>query len=140
MPLPDWPLRLQAEDLFRTREETWPPNITFKVMHRVIQRNQPVFMLGWIGSVVVLLVSGVMDFWWLEGVGRRLLLLATAVYLLGVQVPTAVLDVPLNNRLQTQELDTLSDSQLGEARDAFEGRWIRWNAIQTVMATSPQGC
>jgi uncharacterized membrane protein len=105
----------------------------------VIQRNQPVFMLGWIGSVVVLLVSGVMDFWWLEDVGRRLLLPATAVYLLGVQVPTAVVNVPLNNRLQAQDLDTLSDSQPGEARDAFEGRWIRWNAIRTVMAILASG-
>jgi uncharacterized membrane protein len=111
----------------------------FQAMDGVIQRNQPVFMLVWVGSVLVLLVTAVMGLWWLAGVERMLLLLAAAIYLFGVQVPTAVVNVPLNNRLQAQDLDGLSEAQLREARTAFEGRWIRWNAIRTVLAILTSG-
>jgi uncharacterized membrane protein len=111
----------------------------FQVMDRVIQRNQPLFMLVWVGSVLTLLTSAVLGLWWLEGVDRLLLLAAAAVYLVGVQLPTATVNVPLNNRLQAQDLEALSEAQLREARSAFEGRWIRWNSIRTVMAILTSG-
>ena len=34
----------------------------FQVMDRVIQDNQPVFMLVWVGSVVVLVLSALLGF------------------------------------------------------------------------------
>lgn len=107
----------------------------FKAMDRVIQRNQPLFMLVWVGSVVALLASAGFGLWRLAGVDRLLVLLATAIYLFGVQLPTAVVNVPLNNRLQAQDLDALSESQLRQARHDFAARWIRWNTIRTVVAT-----
>lgn len=111
----------------------------FQVMDGVIQRNQPLFMLVWVGSVVALLVTAVLGLWWLAGVERLLLLLAAAVYLFGVQLPTGVVNVPLNNRLQARDLDSLSEAQLREARADFEGRWMRWNTIRTVLAILASG-
>jgi uncharacterized membrane protein len=111
----------------------------FQVMDGVIQRNQPLFILVWVGSVLVLLIAAVLSFWWLAGVERLLLLLAAALYLFGVQVPTAVVNVPLNNRLQAQDLGALSEMQLREARTVFEGRWLRWNTIRTVLAILTSG-
>ena len=61
----------------------------FKAMDGVIQRNQPLFLMVWIGSVVVLLISFVLSFWYLEGIEHLLLIVAAAAYLLGVQLPTA---------------------------------------------------
>ena len=55
-------------------------------------------------------------------------------YLLGVQLPTATINVPLNNHLQTQDLDTMTELVLQEARMKFEPRWIRWNSIRTVFS------
>ena len=107
---------------------------SFKVMDRVIQDNQPVFMLVWVGSVVVLVVTAALGLWRLDGADRILLIVATVVYLVGVQLPTATINIPLNNHLQAQDLGSLSDASLHDERIAFEARWVRWNAIRTVFA------
>jgi uncharacterized membrane protein len=56
----------------------------FQVMDRVIQNNQPLFMLVWMGSVIVLLVAAALGFGQLDGTGRLLITVAALVYLLGV--------------------------------------------------------
>ena len=61
----------------------------FQVMDRVIQNNQPVFLLVWMGSVVALLASAALGFGQLDGTGRLLMIVAVLVFLLGVQLPTA---------------------------------------------------
>jgi uncharacterized membrane protein len=106
----------------------------FQVMDRVIQDNQPLFISVWVGSVVALLAAAVMGFGRLEGVERSLLLAATVLYLVGVQVPTARANIPLNNQVQAVNVETASTSDLAAARAAFEPRWNRWNEIRTVLA------
>jgi uncharacterized membrane protein len=107
----------------------------FKAMDLVIQRNQALFMIVWIGSVLALVVSALLSLWQLGGVDRLLTLLAALVYVLGVQLPTATINVPLNNRLQKQDLNAATDAVVHEARNDFEDRWIRWNVIRTAFAT-----
>ncbi|MEM6794819.1 MAG: anthrone oxygenase family protein [Acidobacteriota bacterium] len=107
----------------------------FQVIDRVIQNNQPLFMLVWVGSALTLGASAVLGFWRLEGLDLVLLMIAAAVYFAGVQAPTAAINIPLNNRLQTLELETMDDRALAEARAQFEPRWNRWNQIRTVLAT-----
>lgn len=106
----------------------------FKVMDRVIQNNQPVFILVWAGSVLVLIASAVLGFWRLEGTEFALVIAAATIYLLGVQLPTMAINVPLNNQLQLQDLGALAEPALKEARTQFEPRWIRWNSIRTVFS------
>ena len=108
---------------------------SFKAMDRVIQDNQPVFMVVWLGSALVLLASTVLGIWRLEGLDRLLLVVACAIYFFGVHVPTVMINIPLNNRLQSQDLDTLTDSALLATTEVFESRWMRWNTIRTVVAT-----
>ena len=107
----------------------------FQVMDRVIQNNQPIFVVVWAGSVAALLIAGLLGFGRLEGLERALLLGAVVVYLAGVQLPTLAVNVPLNNRLQALELESMDDVALAEARNAFEPRWNRWNRLRTVLAT-----
>ena len=107
---------------------------SFQVMDRVIQNNQPLFVLVWAGSAVTLLLSAAMGFGRLAGLDRALLLVAVVFYVIGVQLPTLTINVPLNNRLQTLDLEALSDGALAEARADFEPRWNRWNQIRTVLA------
>lgn len=109
---------------------------TFKAMDLVIQRNQPVFVLVWLGSVLMLLATVLLGSWQLEGMDRLLLIIAGVTYLVGVQVPTAAINVPLNNSLQKLELDALGDSAIHEARVRFEHRWTRWNLVRTILAVS----
>lgn len=108
----------------------------FKAMDRMIQDNQPIFMLVWVGSVVALAGSALLSLWWLDGTDRLLLMLASGIYLLGVQLPTATINIPLNNRLQKLNLETLPEPELSQTRDLFESRWVRWNSIRTVFAAS----
>ena len=108
---------------------------SFQVMDRVIQNSQPLFVLVWAGSAVTLIVSAVIGFGQLAGLDRALLLVAAVVYLVGVQLPTLTINVPLNNQLQTLDLAAMSDDALAEARANFEPRWNRWNQIRTVLAT-----
>jgi uncharacterized membrane protein len=107
----------------------------FQVMDRIIQNNQPIFMLVWVGSVVVLITSAVFGMVQLDGTGRLLIISATLVYLLGVQLPTVAINVPLNNKLQTLDVDAMNEPAQKTAHDDFEPRWNRWNAIRTVLAS-----
>ena len=107
----------------------------FQVMDRVIQNNQPFFVLVWAGSVLSLVLCAVTGFSRVAGLDRGLLLVAVVVYLAGVQLPTLTINVPLNNQLQTLDLETLSDDSLAAARGGFEPRWNRWNQIRTVLST-----
>ncbi len=106
----------------------------FQVMDRVIQNNQPIFMLVWIGSVVALVTSAVLGIWQLDGAGRLLMIFAALVYLLGVQLPTVTINVPLNNKLQTLDVDAMNETAQNEARKDFEPRWNLWNSIRTAFA------
>ncbi len=108
---------------------------SFKVIDRVIQNNQPIFVLVWLGSILGLVTAALVGIVQLDGVNRLLIGIAAAIYLLGVQLPTFTINVPLNNQLQLQQIDTMTDLALREARMNFEPCWIRWNAFRTVCAT-----
>jgi uncharacterized membrane protein len=107
---------------------------SFKAIDGVIQNNQPIFMLVWLGSALVLLVSTVLGIWRLEDLDRILLVAACVIYLFGVQLPTVAINIPLNNHLQSRDLDSLTEAELLATTERFESRWLRWNAIRTILA------
>ena len=107
----------------------------FQVMDRIIQNNQPIFLLVWLGSAVVLIVALALGFARLDGPGLILLTIATLFYLFGVQLPTVIVNVPLNNKLQTLDVEKTDDAGLRSARDEFEPRWNQWNSIRTVISS-----
>ena len=108
---------------------------SFQVIDGVIQAGQPVFGLVWMGSVVALLLSAVMGGLQLDGMERAFVIFSALVYVLGVQVPTFRINVPLNNSLQRLDVDAMDKDALASARRAFENRWVRWNSIRTVVAS-----
>lgn len=107
----------------------------FQVMDRVIQANQPLFVLVWVGSVLATIATAVLGVWDLGGVDRLLGITAGLVYLLGVQVPTVAVNLPLNNELQKLDAGTMNETARRRARDDFAPRWNRWNAIRTACAS-----
>lgn len=107
----------------------------FRVIDGVIQNNQPVFLVVWVGSVVAVVVSAVLGIGQLDGAGRLLMILAALIYLLGVQLPTAMINVPLNNKLQALDVDSMNEATQKAARKDFESRWNLWNFIRTVLAS-----
>jgi len=49
-------------------------------------------------------------------------------------LPTFTINVPLNNKLQSLNVDAMDVAAQEAAREAFEGRWNRWNAIRSVVS------
>lgn len=107
----------------------------FQVIDGVIQNNQPIFVLVWVGSVVVLIISAVLSIGQMDGIGQMLIILAALTYLLGVQLPTVIINIPLNNKLQTLDIDALNETAKKEAREDFESRWNRWNSIRAALSS-----
>ena len=107
----------------------------FQVMDGIIQNNQPIFVLVWVGSVVALVTSAVLGFGQLDGAGRLLIIFATLVYLLGVQLPTVTINIPLNNKLQTLDVEAMNETTQKAARKDFEPRWNLWNSIRAALAS-----
>jgi uncharacterized membrane protein len=108
---------------------------SFQVMDRVIQNNQPLFVVVWVGSVLALVTAAALGVWELRGADRLLLVIAALIYLLGVQLPTIAINIPLNNELQKLDVGTMDERIRKRARDDFEARWNRWNVIRAACAS-----
>ena len=108
----------------------------FQVTDGVIQNNQPLFMLTWVGSIIsvlsVIVISllslGLSEAWKLIVVGL--------IYLLGVQGVTISIHLPLNNRIQAIDINNMNNQSLNEERTKFEMRWNYFNKIRTFIAFS----
>jgi len=63
-----------------------------------------------------------------------LLSLAAGLYILGVQLPTIAINLPLNNKLQRLDVDAMPETDLKAVRGEFEPRWNTSNRFRTVIA------
>ena len=108
----------------------------FQVTDGIIQNNQPLFMLTWIGSIISVLGTVLCEILSLELRDSWLIILCGVVYLLGVQGITMSIHLPLNNKLQELVLDELSNQILKEQRSNFEETWNFYNKIRTALAFS----
>ena len=108
----------------------------FQVTDGVIQNNQPLFMLTWVGSIIsvlsVMAISilslGLSEAWIIFVVGL--------IYLLGVQGITVSIHLPLNNHIQKIDINDMNNQSLNEERTNFEMRWNYFNNIRTFIAFS----
>ncbi len=91
-------------------------------------------MLVWIGSVLALVTSAVLGIQQLDQTGLVMIICATVTYLVGVQLPTVSINVPLNNEIQTLDVDTMNAAERKAAREEFEPRWNQWNMTRTVLS------
>ena len=107
----------------------------FQAIDRVIQDGQPLFMLMWVGSALSVIAAAVMGVWELDGADRWLVIVAALIYVLGVQVPTVSINIPLNNALQKLDAGTMSETLQSGARTDFEPRWNLWNGVRTACAS-----
>jgi uncharacterized membrane protein len=108
----------------------------FQVMDRIIQNNHPLFILTWVGSALLLLGSVFLGVGVLPPALWSALIAATVAYFVGVQLPTLLINVPLNNALQEVDVELASVETVRAARRSFEQKWNRWNRRRTVVATA----
>ena len=108
----------------------------FQLMDGMIQSNQPVFVSIWMGSVLSLLAAATTAYWVHPGVISWALMVAAALNLLGVQLPTATVNIPLNNTLQTLDVKSMDAAESAAARHDFESTWNRWNVARCAVGTA----
>ncbi|MCP4953062.1 DUF1772 domain-containing protein [Arenicellales bacterium nBUS_48] len=106
----------------------------FQVTDGVIQDNQPLFILTWLGSVISVVGAilssiisvGLPEAWLIVFVG--------VVYLLGVQGITLSVHLPLNNHIKKINIEKTDNKTLSVERQKFETRWNFFNTIRTGIS------
>ena len=108
----------------------------FQVTDGIIQNNQPLFMLTWVGSIIAILSLILIAIVFIGISKTWLIVLVGVVYLLGVQGITISIHIPLNNHIQQLNIDELNEQNLREERKKFEKKWNNFNIIRTLIAFS----
>ena len=106
----------------------------FQVTDGIIQNDQSIFIVIWIGSIVSVLSTiitsilclGILDAW--------LIIFVSVVYLLLVQGITILIHLPLNKSIQNIDINSSNFQTLSKERIAFEKKWNYFNNIRTVVA------
>ena len=106
----------------------------FQVTDGIIQNDQPIFILIWIGSIVSVLSTiitsilslGIFDAW--------LIIFVSVVYLLLVQGITILIHLPLNKSIQNIDINSSNSETLSKMRKSFETKWNYFNNVRTVVA------
>ncbi|MBQ4804561.1 DUF1772 domain-containing protein [Aquimarina sp. MMG015] len=105
---------------------------SFQSMNRAIINVR--FMVVFFGPIILLFVNTYLfknnniSFW--------LFLTAAILFFVGIGLVTIFGNVPLNEVLDTSNLETLSKIELHELRNKFEQPWNRWHTIRTVSSFS----
>jgi uncharacterized membrane protein len=106
----------------------------FQVTDNIIQNNQPLFMLIWIGSILSVISTIVFSIFNINADYSIFIIVTGFFYLIGVQGLTISIHIPLNNNIQKIDVDKEDELKLNEARKEFEIKWNYYNRIRTVVA------
>ena len=106
----------------------------FQVTDGIIQNNQPIFILIWVGSIISVVSTIIMSIFTLGLLEAWKIIFVSLVYLIGVQAITIIIHLPLNRRIQKIDLNSTNLQSLNEERKNFETKWNYFNNIRTVVA------
>ena len=106
----------------------------FQVTDGIIQNNQPIFILIWVGSIISVLGTIITSILSLGIVEAWLIIFAGVIYLLGVQGITISIHLPLNKHIQKIDTNSINSQTLSEVRKNFETKWNYFNNIRTGIA------
>ena len=106
----------------------------FQVTDEIIQNNQPIFILIWVGSIISVLSTIIISMFSLGLLEAWKIIFVSLVYLIGVQAITIIIHLPLNRRIQKIDINSTNLQSLNEERKNFETKWNYFNNIRTVVA------
>ena len=106
----------------------------FQVTDGIIQNNQPIFILIWLGSIISVFCTIIVSIISLGILEAWLIIFTSVVYLLGVQVITISIHLPLNRRIQNIDINSTNSQKLSDERKNFETKWNYYNNIRTGIA------
>ena len=106
----------------------------FQVTDGIIQNNQPIFLLIWVGSIISVVSTIIISIFTLGILEAWKIIFVSLVYLIGVQAITIIIHLPLNKRIQNIDINSTNLQSLNEERKNFETKWNYFNNIRTVIA------
>ena len=106
----------------------------FQLLDGIIQNNQPIFLLIWLGSVVSILVTLFSSIKILGLKDSVMIISVCCIYLFGVQGITIRVHLPLNSRIKNLDIDNLDKENLNKERKNFENKWNYFNKIRAGIA------
>ena len=106
----------------------------FQVTDGIVQNNQPIFILIWIGSIISVLCTIIVSILSLGILESWLIIFTSFIYLLGVQGITISIHLPLNKHIQNIDIDITDSQTLSDERKNFETKWNFFNNIRTGIA------
>ena len=104
----------------------------FQLTDGVIQNNQPLFMVTWIGSIISIILLLLTSIVSLGFHGTWTILLTATFYVFGVQGITTSIHLPLNNKLQKLNVSELNELTLSKEM-GFQTKWKFYNNIRMAI-------
>ena len=101
----------------------------FQVTDGIIQNNQPIFILIWVGSIISVVSTIIISIFTLGILEGWKIIFVSLVYLIGVQAITIIIHLPLNRRIQKIDINSTNLQSLNEERKNFETKWNYFNNI-----------
>ena len=92
----------------------------FQVTDGIIQNNQPIFILIWVGSIISVVSTIIISIFTLGLLEGWKIIFVSLVYLIGVQAITIIIHLPLNRRIQNIDINSTNLQSLNEERKNFE--------------------
>ena len=106
----------------------------FQVTDGIIQNNQPIFILIWVGSIISVLGTIITSILSLGIVEAWPIIFVGVIYLLGVQGITISIHLQLNKHIQKIDVNSNNSQTLREVRRNFETKWNYFNNVRTGIA------
>ena len=95
--------------------------------------RNPVFALGYFGTPFVLVAVALVAWKGKERHAAVLFGMGSLLYVLGIMVPTTMVNVPLNETLAVVEVP-LGAARAQEVWQSYSAPWQFWNTIRAVVA------
>ena len=110
----------------------------FQVTDGIIQNNQPIFILIWVGSIISVVSTIIISIFTLGILEGWKIIFVSLVYLIGVQAITIIIHLPLNRRIQKIDINSTNLQSLNEERINFETKWNYFNNCLLYTSPSPR--
>jgi uncharacterized membrane protein len=112
--------------------DTLPPEQAYAAIRGINEKIlNPPFLATFVGTPLAAIVTAILLLAGGDSAAAWWLFAAAAVYVAGAFVPTAAVNVPLNNTLARPA----EPADAARLWTAFAPRWTRWNNLRVVAST-----
>jgi len=102
----------------------------FQKMNRAI--INPIFLMCFMGLAILLPLLSYFSY---NSIDFVYVITASILYLVGVMAVTFLGNIPLNNKLESLKIESMTDEQMSTFRERFESKWNTLNYVRTISSS-----